>query len=268
MLSWLHRSAAAFVLCVCFCGGTAQGITIVFFNTAQTASTVTTNDTSDTIKSSGYLFTYSLDKWWSASPGGPPTGRFSSVGWPNGVQAQTLTTGPGGTLPSQVSATITLSRVDGMPFDLTSFTAKILGNTAGAGAAFEIAAQLNGVDGFPTPLTFDATGYAGNTFSYSTPLLTGFDTYSISLWMDFALTGITLVDASAPVPVTLLTSNTSSNYFRLSWPSQAVGYYLQSSPDPVSSHFTNTGVAPLTEGAYQVVTLPMTNSHQLFRLSQ
>jgi hypothetical protein len=127
---------------------------------------------------------------------------------------------------------------------------------------------LNGQDGFLDPLTYDATGIAGNTFSYSTPALTGFDTYNISLWMDFALTGFTLVDASAPVPVTLLVSNRSSNYVRLSWPAQAVNYVLQSSPDLAPGHFTNTGVAPLTEGANQVVTLPTTNSNRFFRLAQ
>jgi hypothetical protein len=41
--------------------------------------------------------------------------------------------------------------------------------------------------------------------------LTGFKTYNISLWMDFTLTGLKLVDTSSPLPVTLLVSNTSLN---------------------------------------------------------
>ena len=86
--------------------------------------------------------------------------------------------------------------------------------------------------------------------------------------MDFALTGLTLVDASTPVPVTLLVSMTSSNYVRLYWPTQAVGYFLQASPDLAPGHFTNTGVAPLIEGANQGVTLPRTNAHRFFRLVQ
>ena len=36
------------------------------------------------------------------------------------------------------SASITLKRVDGMPFDLASFTGQILSNTAGAGASVNL----------------------------------------------------------------------------------------------------------------------------------
>lgn len=265
------RLVAATGACALFCVQAAQAVTTVFFYTSQTATVVATNMASTTISSSGYLLAYSLDNWWyptiSIGPG-IPTGRFTSVNWPTGVQAQTITAGPTGSLASQISAAITIKRVDGLPFDLTSFTANILGNTGGAGAAFEIMPQLNGQDGIANPLTLDATGIAGNAFSYSTPTLTGFDTYTISLWMDFALTGLTLVDASSPVPVTLSFSNTSSNSVRLSWPTQAVNYSLQSSPDLAPAHFTDTGVAPLTEGANQVVTLPKTNSHRFFRLAQ
>ena len=166
----------------------------VFFNPSQTANFVTTNMTSTTISSGGYFFTCSLDNWWyptiSLGPG-TPTGRPTSVVWPNGMEAQTLTAGPSGSLTTQVPAT---KRMDGNPFDLQAFTGKILGNTAAAGASFEIMPQLNGQDAFDNPLLYDATGYAGNSFTYS-PALTGYDTYIVSLWMDFALTGLTLVDA-------------------------------------------------------------------------
>lgn len=248
----------------------SQAVTTVFFNPAQTATLVATNTTSDTVSSGGYLFTYSLDKWWYptiALGPGTPTGRFTSVNWPAGVDAQTQTAGPGGVLTSQVSAIITIRREDGLPFDLMSFSAVVLGNTGGAGAAFEIMPQLNGQDGFANPLTFDATGYGGATYSYSTTL-TNYDTYNISLWMDFALTGLTLVDASIPVPVTLGFSRTSSNYVRLSWPAQAANYLLQSSPDLAPGHFTNTDIPPVVEGANQVVLLPATNAHLFFRLTQ
>jgi hypothetical protein len=261
----------AAALCTLFCSGTAQAVTNIFFNGSQTATNVASGATSDTISSSGYLFTYSLDKWWyptiSLGPG-TPTGRPQSITWPNGVGAQTLTAGPSGLLTTQVPATITVKRIDGKPFDLASFTAKILGNTAGAGASFEIMPVLNGIDGFADPLMFDATGIAGNTFSYSTPTLTGFDTYNISLWMDFGLTGLTLVDASLPEPPTLMISLTSSNYVRLYWPTQASGYSLQSSPDLTPGHFSNTVAVPVTEGAYQARYVPTTNSQRLFRLAQ
>jgi hypothetical protein len=163
---------AATGACALFWVQAAQAVTAVFFNNSQAATVVATNMASTTISSSGYLFTYSLDNWWyptiSIGPG-TPTGRFSSVNWPTGVQAQTITAGPTGSLTTQISATITIKRVDGLPFDLTSFAANILGNTGGAGAAFEIMPLLNGQDGFVNPLTLDATGIAGITFSYSTP---------------------------------------------------------------------------------------------------
>ncbi len=254
-----------------FCSGAAHAVTNIFFNISQIATNVASGATSETVSSSGYLFTCSLDKWWyptiSIGPG-TPTGRPQSITWPTGVEAQTLTAGPSGLLATQVSATITIKRIDGMPFDLTTFTAKILGNTAGAGASFEIMPLLNGIDGFADPLLFDATGYAGTTFSYSTPTLTGFDTYIISLWMDYGLIGLTLVDASIPEPPTLLISMTSSNYVRLYWPTQASFYFVEWSTDLTPGHFTAMATAPATEGAYQVLSVPMTGSQGLFRLAR
>ena len=79
--------------------------------------------------------------------------------------------------------------------------------------------QLNGEDGYNDPVFFNATGLANQSFSYdtgttpqSTVLLTGFDKYKINLYVDFALTAITLVDASIPPPVdtfTVMVSDTS-----------------------------------------------------------
>jgi hypothetical protein len=85
---------------------------------------------------------------------------------------------------------------------------------------------LNGNDGFPDPLMLDATGYAGNTFSYSTPTLTGFDTYIISLWMDFGLTGLTLEGAGVPEP-RLGISHVNSSSVQISWPTNFSGYALE-----------------------------------------
>ena len=225
-----HLMLAA-MFCAMFCAPTVHAVTTIFFNAAQTTNSVASGATSETISSSGYLFTYSLDNWWSATGSGPPTGRFQSILWPAGVDAQTQTAGPSGPISPQISASITIKRVDGQVFDLTSFTGKILGNTAGAGAAFEIMPLLNGQDGFANPLTFDATGYAGNSFFYNTPILTGFDTYNISLWMDFALTSLNLVDASILVQPRMQISLTSSNYVRLSWPTNSAGFTLQQNLD-------------------------------------
>ncbi|TCV89067.1 hypothetical protein [Sulfurirhabdus autotrophica] len=184
----------------------ASAVTVNFFDSSQIATTVSTGTNSDTISSNGYLFTYTLDKFFTgyADGSGTPIGRTSSVLWPNGVQAQAVTVGP-----AQGPAQITIKRIDGNVFDITAFTAKLLANTAGAGGAIEVMPLLNGNDGLPNPAAFDATGYGGQSFSYndspnyfgSTLPLKGFDTYTFSLYVDFALTGITLVDASSPAPV-------------------------------------------------------------------
>lgn len=172
----------------------AHAITNVFFSASQTATLVVSNINAVTISSGDYLFTYSADGYWSPG-GGAPTGRFFSVFWPNGVQAQAITAGP----QLGTGANITLKRADGKLFDLQSFTGKILLNTAGAGGAFEIMPQLDGNDAFPDPLMFDATGYAGQSFPH-TPALAGYDTYKVHLWGDFALTALTLIDTNPPVP--------------------------------------------------------------------
>ena len=111
------------------------------------------------------------------------------------MQAQAITAGP----HAGRGANITLQRADGKAFDLQAFTGKILLNTAGAGAAFEIMPQFNGNDAFPNPLQYDCTGYTGASFPY-TPALSGYDTYQIHMWGDYALTALTLIDTNPPVP--------------------------------------------------------------------
>ena len=174
--------------------GAADAATTIFFDSSQTATLIASGATSDTISSNGYLFTYTRDKLF-----GGGTGRPVRVPWPEGVEAQAITVAPVG------KAQITISRVDGNIFDIPAFTAKLLANTAGAGAAIEVMPQLNGEDGYNDPIFFSASGQTNQTFSYdtgttpqSTALLTGFDTYKINLYVDFALTAITLVDAGIP----------------------------------------------------------------------
>jgi hypothetical protein len=110
------------------------------------------------------------------------------------VEAQAVTAGPN---PSK--AKITIERVDGDIFDFTAFTAKLLANTAGAGGSFEVVPFLNGEEVLPDPVTFDATGFYGSTFSYDTSL-TGYDKYTIDLYVDFALIGLTFEGAPIPAP--------------------------------------------------------------------
>lgn len=195
LMKTTKRFSVLIATCACLMGASAaQAVTNVFFTGSQTATLLVSNINSVTIQSGDYRFTYSADGYWS-SGGGTPTGRFFSVFWPTGVQAQAITAGP----LLGTGANITLTRADGKPFDLQAFTGKILLNTAGAGGAFEIMPQLNGNDAFNNPLPYDCTGYAGASFPYTTALA-GYDTYQIHMWGDFALTALTLIDTNPPVP--------------------------------------------------------------------
>ncbi len=188
------------------CCATASGATAVFFDASQVATPVESGVTWDTIRSNGYSFTYTRDKLFTGGTG-HVIGRQVRVPWPDGVEAQAVTTPPPGV--TDYKARISLQRVDGDVFDLISFTAKLLANTAGAGGSIEIMPSLNGEDGFNDPLHFDATGFYGSSFSYdespnlwgSTALLKGFDTYKIGLYVDFAFTALTLEGAPVPQPL-------------------------------------------------------------------
>lgn len=187
----------------CACCTASRAATITFFDPSQVATLVAEGTTSDKIRSNGYYFTYTRDKLFTG--GGPdPIGRYVRIPWPGGVEAQAVTAGP-----NPGKATITIERVDGDVFDINSFSAKLLANTAGAGANFEVVPFLNGEEMLPDPVMFDATGYYGQSFSYdttpnpwgqSTLPLTGYDKYSIGLYVDFAYTALTLIGAPIPTP--------------------------------------------------------------------
>jgi hypothetical protein len=70
---------------------TADAVTIVIFDASQTTTLVSSNTTSDTISSEGYLFTYTRDKLFT---GGTTNiiGRPVRVPWPAGLEAQYVTT--------------------------------------------------------------------------------------------------------------------------------------------------------------------------------
>jgi hypothetical protein len=185
------------------CCATAGAATVEFFDASQIATTVESGVTWDTISSNGYLFTYTRDKLFTGGTG-HVIGRQVRVPWPEGVEAQSVTTPPPGV--TDYKARITLQRVDGSLFDLTAFSAQLLANTAGAGGSIEIMPLVDGEDAFNDPLYFNVTGYYGFIFSFdespnpwgSTAALKGFDTYKIGLYVDFALTALTL--EGAPVP--------------------------------------------------------------------
>jgi hypothetical protein len=250
-----------FAVCVAAHALPASAVTVTFFNPSQPASLFASNTTSRTITSQGYRFTYTVDGYWSSYPGGPPTGRFFTVVWPDGVQAQAITAGTN----VGIGANITLKRVDGQPFELRSFTGKLLANTAATGGAFEIMPQLNGEDAFKDPLMYDASGYAGMSFPH-TPMLSGYDTYKLHLWVDWALTALTVVDSSELVPAALQLSLTASNTVQISWPAAAVGYVLQQSPSLEPADWTSvTNAAQLVDPNIQV-TVPPAGGARFFRL--
>lgn len=197
-----HAAIVGILLVCCLDRPTARAETTDFFSPCQTASLVTSGVTFDTVSSRGYLFTYTRDKLFTGGTG-HVIGRSVRIPWPDGVEAQAVTTPPPGV--TDYKARITIQRVDGAVFDLTSFTAKLLANTGGAGGAIEIMPLVNGEDAFNDPLYFDATGFYGQTFSYdtspnpwgSTALLTGYDTYKVALYVDFAFIALSLDSAVA-----------------------------------------------------------------------
>jgi hypothetical protein len=204
----LNKLPALLLSCLLFAPATqAATNTNIFFSASQTMTVTASNMTTVTINSGGYRFTYSQDGYFTGGVGlTNPVGRFFSVVWPNGVQAQAYTAGP---LVGN-GANITIKRADGKLFDLQSFTGKILLNTAGAGGAFEIMPLLNGNDAFPNPLQYDCTGYGGMSFPYTTALV-GYDTYQIHMWGDFALTALMLTDTNPVVPVSNITNTITAN---------------------------------------------------------
>lgn len=198
----MHRILSV-VLISFLCGGLgyhpAKADIITFFNSSQVAELVNIGTTSDTIHSNGYLFTYSRDKLFTGGLGGGPIGRTVHVPWPQGVEAQAITEGAPPT-----GARVSLSRVDGSLFDISSFMFKLLANTAGAGGSIEIMPKLNGEDALPDPLAFDATGFSGQSFNYSPTSLTQYESYTFKLYVDYAITGLTLQGAAIPEPSSLL----------------------------------------------------------------
>src|ERR1043166_6617829 len=200
----------------------AQAATTVFFDSLQSTNLVASGATSDTISTEGYLFTITRDKLFTGGVGlTNPVGRYIRVPWPDGLEAQAVTAGP-----VLSAARITIKRQDGQPFALESFTVQLLATTAGAGASMEIMPLRNGEDGVSNPLTYDATGYAGRQFTNTTPELAGFDAYKMTLYVDYALVRLTVVDASPPRP-TLDLVHLDAATLQLSWPTNAVGYVLE-----------------------------------------
>lgn len=214
----------AFALMATLPPASAFAVVTVYFSPDQVATPVSVGETSDAISCEGYLFTYTRDKLFTG--GGPvPIGRPVRIAWPDGIEAQYVTTGP-----TARKAQIQIRRVDGGLFDLTSFTARLLAN-AGAGRALEIVPMLDGQEPLNDPMFFDVSGNYGNSFSYdtspnplgSTAALVGYDEYRVNLTLDYALTALTLTDDSPPLGVE-------------SGPATLDGSGLWAAPNPARGH--------------------------------
>lgn len=254
-------SAAGLSLCFCI---PAEAVTTDFFEAAQGTNLVAAGTTSDTISSAGYLFTYTRDKLFTGGVGlTNPVGRYVRVFWPSGLEAQAVTTGT-----NLSGGKLTITRQDGQPFSITTFTAKLLGNTAGAGAAFEIMPKLNGEDAFPNPFMYLASGYYGQDFTHDTPQLTNFESYTIKIYVDFALMNFTAVDASLPPPSPpmLDISPVSADTLVCSWPTNATGFVLQQKNDLTATNWMAvTNVVNVVDTNHQVTISPVAGNG-FFRL--
>ena len=199
-----HRAASCAASIIA--SAALAGVT-TFFSPSQVATNPASGATSETYVSDGYRFVVTRDKLFTGGTG-HIIGRIVRVPWPQGMEAQAVTTPPPGV--TDYKARMTITREDGKVFDWNVLTFKLLANTAGAGASLEIMPTVNGEDAFADPIYFLATGYYGSSFSYNetpnywgcTAPLKGFATYKVTLYVDFALTALTFT-AVVPCPADL-----------------------------------------------------------------
>ena len=250
----------------------ARAVTTVFFNSSQATNLVSNNTTSDTIRTEGYLFTYTRDKFFTGGVGlTNPIGRAVRIPWPAGLEAQYVTAGP-----TPGKAKITIRRVDGAVFDLTAFSAKLLANP-GAGSAIEIVPFRNGQEPLNDPLPFDvSSGFYGSVHSFdtttpphigSTAALTNYDAYVLNLTLDYALVSLTVVDASIPPPVLDLVPLDTTT-LQLSWPAEAFEYGLESTTNLPAQVWTAVTNSVTDNGSFFSVDLPLTGNQQFYRLKR
>jgi hypothetical protein len=252
---------AAVVVLAVVLAGQARAVTNVLFSITQTTNLVATNINSDTIETEGYLFTLSRDKLFTGGVGlTNPIGRSLRVNWPNGLEAQAITAGP-----SPGGARIMLTRQDGQPFDIPAFTFRLLANTAGAGAMLEIMPLVNGEDAVPDPFTYQATGFYGQTFTNFSPQLHGYDTYKITLYVDFALIRLTMVDPSLPPPV-LEIATLNETTIQLLWPTNHTGFSLEATTSVLATAWTPVTNSVAASGDLFTVELETDQSQRFFRL--
>lgn len=248
---------------VFFCPGPASAVVTVFFDPSQTTNFVASGVTSETWASEGYSFTVTRDKLFTGGVGSTnPIGRYLRVQWPDGLEAQAVTAGP-----NPGGAKMTIKRQDSQPFAIDRFTMRLLANTAGAGGSWEIMPQLNGEDARNDPYFYFASGFAGNQFTYVTPELAGYDTYKISLYVDFALMELSVTDASLPPPV-LEWFLPGPDTLQLSWPDDGRVFVLQSTTTLPPTGWTTVTNPVVAAGGYYFVDVPLGGQNRFFRLRQ
>jgi hypothetical protein len=237
----------------------AHAITTVLFSSSQDTNLVAGGTTSDTISTEGYLFTYTRDKLFSGGTA-MTNGRPERVFWPAGLEAQAVTAGP-----TPGGARFILRRQAAELFAIPSFTAKLLGNTYGAGASIEIMPLVNGQDALADPLAYDATGSYGQNLSYTTPELAGYDTYKITLYVDFALMNLTLVDPSIPPPPMDVVP-VAPGLIEISWSTNAFRYALECTTNLPATSWSAVTNNIVINGDLFTVQLDTSGLQRLFRL--
>ena len=250
------------LLLASFCAGMhARAVVNVFFDASQSTNLVAAGTTSDTIGTEGYLFECTRDKLFTGGVGlTEPIGRNLRIHWPDGLEAQAVTTGP-----ATGKAQILLTRQDGEPFAIRNFTAKLLGNTAGAGGSIEVMPLLNGEDGAPDPYAYGASGFYGQNFTYNTPELAGFDAYKINIYVDFAIMDMTVEDASIPPPVVDVV-DLGANTFLFSWPAAATGFTLESATNLPAAVWNPVATPPDLIGDVFQLQMESAGPREYFRL--
>ena len=125
--------------------------------------------------------------WLSSYAGGPPT-DVSSVS--SGRMACRHKQSP----PVRASVSARTSPSSAWTENCSTYrrSPKIARQHGGHRRAFEIMPQLNGEDAFNDPAMFDCSPAPAGRAS-RTPMLAGCDTYKIHLWVDWALTALTLI---------------------------------------------------------------------------
>lgn len=239
----------------------ARAGVVTFFQGTQGANAAGSTATSETLATEGYLFTCTRDKLFTGGVGlTNPIGRPLRVSWPAGLEAQAVTSGP-----SPGGAKMQIRRQDGQPFAIESMTFKLLANTAGAGASLEVMPLWQGEDGVPDPFMFNATGNAGISFTYATPMLAGYDVYKLSLYVDFALMSLTVRDASVPPPA-LSVEPVEPGGLQLRWPANAAGYVLEWQTNLLATGWQRVTNVAVVDGDFHSLTLPAPGLRRFFRL--